>query len=135
MRRRSAWLALSLTLLACGRDQARLEKAPPAQPESHQAAEIRLALAALCQDESDRRARTDFATLAPSSRALGANPYALVALPGEDGFVGILRGDSRVVLLDRKLDEASGLTTAPSPSALAVAPNGRVFVAGPLLDA
>ena len=81
------------------------------------------ALATLRQEETALRARTDFATLPPSSRSLGANPYALVALKGS-GFVGILRGDSRLVLLDPELAERSALTTAPSPSSLAVDRSG-----------
>jgi hypothetical protein len=104
--------------------------APPRT--SAEEAEIKAALAALRQRETELRAHTDFRTLAPSSRAFGPNPYALVAVPGTTRFAGILRGDSRVVLLDTALVETSSLPTSASPSALAAAPGGHVFVAGPL---
>ncbi|HEV8550278.1 MAG TPA: hypothetical protein VGQ57_14640 [Polyangiaceae bacterium] len=99
---------------------------------SEERPEILAALDTLRRDETETRARTDFATLAPSSRSLGANPYALAALGDGRGFVGILRGDSRVVLLDETLAERVSLTTAPSPSALALGAHGQVFVTGPL---
>ncbi len=89
-------------------------------------------LAALRREESELRAHTDFATLAPSSGAFGADPYALAAVPGTPYFAGILRGDARVVLLDDKLASVSSRSTVASPSALATAPDGSVFVAGPL---
>lgn len=95
--------------------------------------EIRAALASLRRDEAELRARTDFSTHLPSSRSLGANPYALAALPGAlERAVGILRGDSRVVLLDAELATRSSLPAPRSPSALAVAPDGAVFVVGAL---
>jgi hypothetical protein len=123
-------LALGLALAACRHEASPHDPAPA--PSAHdENAEISVALAELERDEAERRARTDFTTLAPSSRSFGANPYALAALDASR-FVGILRGDSRVVLLDDTLTQTSALATAPSPSALATAPGGHVFVAGPL---
>lgn len=144
MRARIAWSALVVAFVAslgggCRRETAhrRVPKpagsATPASDEPESAVDV--ALAALRREETVRRAGTDFSTLSPSSRALGANPYALAVTPGSRGFVGILRGDSRVVLLDTRLHELASLATAPSPSALAVGPNGHIFVAGPLARA
>ena len=119
----------ALATSACGRTE-RTE--PTERTERKPAATIERALDELRREETALRARTDFATLPPSSRSLGANPYALAADPGSRGFVGILRGDARVVLLDDQLTEVASLSTAPSPSALSLAPGGDVFVAGPL---
>ncbi|HEX6275644.1 MAG TPA: hypothetical protein VFZ53_21530 [Polyangiaceae bacterium] len=97
------------------------------------------ALEALRAEESALRARTDFARLPPSSRALGANPYALVALPqteqgnigsGKAAFAGVLRGDSAVVLLDGDAKELARRAAPLSPNALGVVPDGRLFVVG-----
>jgi hypothetical protein len=104
---------------------------PGAPPPSKRELELRAALGRLRAEEGELRAHTDFAAERPSSRSLGSNPYALAALDG-GRFVGVLRGDSRVVLLNEKLTETSAVRTTPSPSALAVVPGGRVFVAGPL---
>jgi hypothetical protein len=129
----AARLLFALALLACEGGAADTPEAPRAQPESRQTAEIRATLAHLRREETELRARTDFASQPPSSRALGANPYAIVALPARGGFAGILRGDSRVVLLDGQLHETSSLPTSPSPSALAATSSGRLFVTGPLV--
>jgi hypothetical protein len=93
---------------------------------------IRDGLAELRKEEAELRSRTDFRHLAPSSRSLGPNPYALAAVAGTTRFVGILRGDSRLVLLDEGLTELASVATAPSPSALASVGSGDVLVAGPL---
>jgi hypothetical protein len=103
---------------------------PPPSP-SQQELKIRAALERLRHDETELRAHTDFATELPSSRSFGANPYALADLDGRR-FVGLLRGDSRVVLLSEGLTETSAMRTSPSPSALAAVPGGHVFVSGPL---
>jgi hypothetical protein len=123
--------ALGFGLFGCKHERTRPEPKPAASANS-EASAIRSALAELRVEENQRRATTDFATLPPSSRSFGPNPYALAALDGATHFVGILRGDSRVVLLDAALSETSSLATLPSPSALATAPGGHVFVAGPL---
>lgn len=142
MRARCRWLSLVVALAAlsawgCRRDVT--QRRGSAASASGAGATlgktdsaIERALAELRREETAVRARTDFATLPPSSRSLGANPYALVAAPGSRGFVGILRGDARLVLLDDRLTELASLATAPSPSALALGPGGHVFVAGPL---
>ena len=108
------WLSLVaavavLTLVSCRGESPRRDgsraAAPSAPPPKTDDAVIDAALTTLRHEETALRARTDFATLPPSSRSLGANPYALAALPGSGGFVGILRGDSRLVLLDAELSE------------------------------
>lgn len=127
-------LTLLSALAACGRSEPG-GRAGAEKPKrsSELRPEIRAALATLRRDEAELRARTDFSTLAPSSRSLGANPYALAALPGApERAVGILRGDSRVVLLDAALATTSSLPGPRSPSAVAVAPDDRVFVVGSL---
>ncbi|HTQ02475.1 MAG TPA: hypothetical protein VMI54_01420 [Polyangiaceae bacterium] len=104
--------------------------APPPAPPTKEELAVRAALTTLRSEETALRAHTDFATELPSSRSLGSNPYALADLDGSR-FVGLLRGDSRVVLLSEGFTEQSAQRTAPSPSALAVVP-GRVLVVGPL---
>ena len=94
--------------------------------------EIPAALATLRREEAELRSRTDFSKLAPSSRAFGANPYALVALPSRRARGRHPRGDSRVVVLDAELATTSSLPAPQSPSAVAVSPDGQVFVVGSL---
>ncbi|HSU41101.1 MAG TPA: hypothetical protein VLJ38_16095 [Polyangiaceae bacterium] len=140
MRRCALVLALSGVLAvfaACGGEAARQQRAqretaPLPSGVTREDAVIGSELAALRREEGELRARTDFAALAPSNRAFGANPYALAVVRNTPYFVGILRGDSRVVLLDEKLRTVSSRATVASPSALATAPDGSVFVAGPL---
>jgi len=127
-----------VTLFACV--PARARRAPAERHRRASAlatprAEVTAALATLRAEETTLRARTDFATLPPSSRSLGANPYGLAAVPHTTLSVGILRGDSRVVLLDDGFRELESVATEPSPSAVAVVDSGDVFVAGPLTPA
>jgi hypothetical protein len=131
-------LVFMVSALACARpDEPRatagrksaapLASVVPASDEIHQA------LAALRREETERRARTDFAALPPSSRSLGSNPYALAELGGSPRrarFAGVLRGESALVLLDREGVELSRSDTVQSANSLAVLPDGRVFVAG-----
>jgi hypothetical protein len=137
-------LALSAVLVGCrnrddagARGAAKVGATPSASARD---GAIRRALAALRSEEEALRDRTDFERLPPSSRSLGAGPYALVALAtsgegrlgGVPRLAGVLRGDSRVVLLDERLRE---LTSAPAPrsaSSLAALPDGRLLVLGPL---
>lgn len=134
--RLAAGVALSAALAGCRAQPAEQQPNPRgsaarASRPNREPQAIATALAALRREETTLRAHTDFATLPPSSRSLGANPYALVALPG-GRFAGILRGDSRLVVLDEGLVELASAVTAPSPSALAVGPRHHAFVTGPL---
>lgn len=134
---RHAFVRLGLLLVALGACE---REEPPRRAHAEKSTraiatrpEIRAALATLRREEAELRSRTDFSKLAPSSRAFGANPYALVALPGAPPrAVGILRGDSRVVVLDAELATTSSLPAPRSPSAIAVSPDGQVFVVGSL---
>lgn len=88
-------------------------------------------LQALRDFESTRRAATDFS--APSAaEALGPDPYSIRCVPGSSHFVGILRGPSAVVELDDQLHEVRRLAAPASTSAVAVAADGEIFVAGEL---
>ena len=127
-----------VSALACARPDEPRANARPARaapPASIAAArdEIDHALAALRREETELRARTDFATLPPSSRSLGSNPYALAPLgfsARAARFAGVLRGDSAVVLLDAEGGELSRVSTVSSPNSIVALPDGRVFVAG-----
>ena len=122
---------------ACARfDDRGLEQRARAEPSASSVPaarpEVARALETLRSDETALRARTDFENLPPSSRSLGANPYALVALSSEGGnatFVGVLRGDSAVVVLDANANELSRSATVSSPNAIATA-GGLLFVTG-----
>jgi hypothetical protein len=139
---RALGLVLLLSLTACRRSEApRAAPSASASATPAQRPEIATALATLRSEEEALRARTDFATLLPSSRALGANPYALIALPRTPGraqgelearYVGLLRGDGSVVALDGRLNELGSAPAPKSSSALALGPGGDIFVVGPL---
>ncbi len=89
-------------------------------------------LAALHDFEETRRKATDFAHLPASDRVLGADPYALRLLPGAGPprFVALLRGESALVLLDASLKERARIAAPPSPTGLAIAADGEVFISG-----
>ena len=82
----------------------------------------------LLEFEEERRAATDFASLAPGDRVTGPNPYDVVALParapgGEASnarFVGILRGADALVLLDGEGKELARIDAPRSPTGLAI---------------
>ncbi|HEY8076798.1 MAG TPA: hypothetical protein VIF62_21880, partial [Labilithrix sp.] len=75
-------------------------------------------LAPLRKYEEARRSQTRFLETPASDRALGADPYDLVAVG--DGAAGILRGRDALVLLDRELAETARLSTPRAPSAIAM---------------
>lgn len=114
-----------------GDGQPRPAKSAPATQAARP--EVERALESLRREEEDLRSRTDFSTLPPSSRSLGANPYALTSLAPAAAparFAGVLRGDSSIVLLDAGGDELSRVATVTSPNSLAALPDGRLFVVG-----
>jgi hypothetical protein len=83
--------------------------------------------------ENATRARMDFARAQTSDTALGADPYVIRRLVGVGGsFVGLLRGRSKLVELDGSLHEVARLPAPESPTGLAIATNGEVFVVGEL---
>ncbi|MEO7730331.1 MAG: hypothetical protein ABIY55_05125, partial [Kofleriaceae bacterium] len=105
---------------ACRGPALEMSSSPPAPHEP--------ALARLRAFEAQRRAATDFATLPPSDSALGPDPYRIAALG--DRWIGLLRGESAVVLLDRDGAELARIAAPRSPSGLAIARDGAIFVVG-----
>jgi hypothetical protein len=107
---------------------------PPGQPAVAPAAatddDHTAELAELRRFEDERRARTDFSSLPSGSEVLGSDPYQLRPIGDGSLVVGILRGASAVVLLDRRGRELARAPTPPSPTALAVDASGRVWVGG-----
>jgi hypothetical protein len=95
------------------------------------------AVAALRDWENGTRATNDFARSAPSDATLGADPYALRALPAAASpaaFVGVLRGRGALVALDADLRELDRVAAPASPDGVAVAADGEVLVVGELSD-
>jgi len=109
------------------REQAAPERsaAPPRAPAPDP-------LAPLHAYEEGRRAAADFAALPSSDHALGPDPYALALLEGKGRarFAGLLRGRDAIVLLDEALQEIARAPAPPSPTGLAVAHDGEIFVCG-----
>ena len=60
----------------------------------------------------------------------GSDPYRIVARPGSDGFVGILRGSKALVTLDADLTELSRVALPETPTALCVTRASEAWVAG-----
>jgi len=139
--RRALLLIALFSLGACKEAERSRRASSAARPASSaQPAEIAAALATLRTEEAAILARTDFARRPPSSRALGPNPYAIVGLTGAPWsnaasgvrYAALLRGDSRLVLLNDALAEVASLPAPRSPHSLAVAPGGRLYVVGEL---
>lgn len=81
--------------------------------------------------ETERRAQTNFTTLAPSDQVLGADPYTIASIGDGKRFVSILRGRDAIVVLDASLKELQRLPAPRSPTGLAVSSDGKtVFVVG-----
>jgi hypothetical protein len=87
-------------------------------------------LAPLHAFEEARRAAADFAHLSPSDHVFGPDPTALRPIPGGARYAGILRGRAAVVLLDEALHELARAPAPPSPTGLAIAKDGEIFVSG-----
>jgi hypothetical protein len=88
-------------------------------------------LAGLRAFEDSARARTDFAHAETSATALGPDPY-VIKYAGPSRLVGLLRGRSALVELDSSLKELHSLPAPPSPTGLAIAADGEIFVVGEL---
>jgi hypothetical protein len=67
---------------------------------------------------------------APWIDVSGSDPYRIVARPGGDGFVGILRGSKALVTLDADLAERTRVPLPETPTALCVTAQGDAWVAG-----
>ena len=98
--------------------------AVPAPPEHERE------LAALRAFEQQRRAATDFATLPPSDQVLGPDPYRIAALHRGGRLIGLLRGESAVVVLDADGAELARVAAPRSPGGLAVSADDDVLVVG-----
>ena len=87
-------------------------------------------LATLRAFEQQRRTATDFAALPPSDLVLGPDPYRIAALRGGERLIGLLRGESAVVVLDKDGAELTRVAAPRSPSGLAVSAEDDVLVVG-----
>jgi hypothetical protein len=97
--------------------------------------------------ETETRAAANFAHVRTSDVAFGADPYRIrpvrrvrvvpaLSTGAAQGvsFVGILRGQNALVALDADMHEVARTAAPASPTGLAVAPSGEIFVAGELSD-
>ncbi|MFO0619486.1 MAG: hypothetical protein U0414_43260 [Polyangiaceae bacterium] len=84
-------------------------------------------LEALRRFEVQLRASTPLGHEPPSDRRLGPIPHVVARL-GE-GFVGLARGASRLVVFDRAFHEVARARVAPGSDALAVRHDGAILVA------
>lgn len=75
-------------------------------------------LTALWELEKQQRKAIDFATQPPSDRVLGSDPYRIARVGKR--LVGLLRGDSAVVLLDDQAKELARIEGPRGVTALAV---------------
>ncbi|HEY4159088.1 MAG TPA: hypothetical protein VGM29_13360, partial [Polyangiaceae bacterium] len=107
----------------------RLRIAPTARADSLEADEIRRARERLHAYEEQRRSKTDFASIPPANLTHGADPYALARLDAEH-LVGVLRGASKLVVLDRRLHELARADSPLSGASVVVADDGEIDVAG-----
>jgi hypothetical protein len=128
-------VATSLLATACHARQPQALGKPPAldkpAPIGQASVPEQDPLAGLRAFENAARARTEFARAETSETALGADPY-VIREAGSSRLVGLLRGRSALVELDASLTEIRRLPAPESPTGLAIAPDGEVFVVGEL---
>ena len=131
-------LATLAALATCGdKEPHRAEPERPEQPEDmldtpdpdEDQEPTEAELAGLLSFENTRRASTEFRSLPPSDIAFGPNPHAIAALPS-GRLVGALRGAGAVVMLDGRGKELARANAPTSPGAVAISPDGHVFVSG-----
>jgi hypothetical protein len=120
-------LGLALLLGACEGPSSTPAASGSAAPPSADAADP---LAPLRAHEATLRGGIDFTHRPPWDHATGPNPSALAPLPSGKGFVGLLRGADALVLLGPDGKERRRYPAPPSPTALAVGPDGAIFVGG-----
>ncbi|HEX3775711.1 MAG TPA: hypothetical protein VHV51_14665 [Polyangiaceae bacterium] len=127
--------ALTLAVVA-HKTLARAHAAPCSPPvASHEPVDpIDAARDRLAEFERQRRQATDFARLPPANLAHGADPYALAQLD-DDHFVGVLRGASMLVVLDRNLRELTRAVVPESAVTVAVTHADEFWVGGELSPA
>jgi len=83
--------------------------------------------------EEATRASFDFERPPSAETGLGADPWVIRRVA--NGWVGILRGRSAIVLLDDELHELARLPAPRSPTGLALGRNGEILVVGELSSA
>lgn len=120
---RMVLLAGSLVLLSC--TQCKGAGSTPTEPD-----DVAAALKRLRDFEQSSRDSTDFATLPSANEVMGVDPYAIAELPGTTGFIGLHRGASEVALIAADGRAVHRASAPSSPTALAVTPDGEIFVAG-----
>lgn len=101
---------------------ARPTSVTPVAPDQIAAARERLQ-----RFETAQREATDFAHLPSAHRTHGADPYALASLDA-DHVLGVLRGASAIVLLDRELRELQRIEVPGGAIAVAVSEHGQCWV-------
>lgn len=97
--------------------------AAPQEEHEHEMTALRLF-------EQQRRDHADFTAVPPSSQRLGPDPYRVAALHKSDRLVGLLRGESAVVVIDRDGGEHARIAAPGSPSGLAITGDDDVLVVG-----
>ncbi len=85
-------------------------------------------LTALWELEKQQRKAIDFATLPPSDAVLGSDPYRIVSVRAT-WFVGLLRGEGAVVLLDKQAKELSRVAL-PGAVSIVVLPDDDLLAIG-----
>jgi hypothetical protein len=121
---RSRWrlIAVAASVVGCRHHDTPVPSEPDVSVQER-------ALATLHAFEERSLRATSFATLPPSDVVLGADPYRIATLPG-GGLVGLLRGESAVVMLGDDGVERARLAAPRSASGLAVSAAGDVLVVG-----
>ncbi|HKQ70030.1 MAG TPA: hypothetical protein VJT73_11860, partial [Polyangiaceae bacterium] len=125
--RRLPMVLLSGALLAAGGMVWFLRHRPPVQAPESEADRAERRLLAF---EASRHEGADFAKLVTWDRVSGPDPYAIKTIPRRSEIVGILRGESAIVVLDAALHEVARLEAPRQTSGLAVSDEGAVYAAG-----
>lgn len=126
MRRSWCLTSIAVCIFGCGSREA-TPTPPPVPDAAVEASPHDKELTALWELEKQQRKSIDFATLPPSDHALGSDPYQIVGV--RDRFVGVLRGEGAVVLLDRTAKELARVPLAGAV-AIAVLPDDDVLAIG-----
>jgi hypothetical protein len=82
--------------------------------------------------ERQLRQAIDVGQAPGADRVTGPDPYLLRALPGDLGFVGLLRGSAEIVLLDADLRIVDRAPAPRAPTGMVVSAGGEVYVCGEL---
>lgn len=141
MKRGVRWACAAIALVfgagaGCTRDETSLgDGASATQPSLHPSVDAEVdetpSLAALRAYETHRREGADLTRYDGAEARLGAEPYAIVAVPGaEPRFAVLLRHADAVVLFDHAFREIARTAAPRLASGLATDAKGRLFVGG-----